>query len=158
MAAGKKRETFWTEPIGKVDLQKAAVVASGTTIIDAVKEMKYNQIGCVLVTDAQNKLIGILSNGDLMHEFVGSTLPGDTPVDTIMTRDLHTGTPALTVQDALEIFHTQPFRHLPILSGDRIEGILSIRGLMTFISEHLPLEVLNLPPDSSLIAARRSGG
>ena len=158
MAAGKKRETFWTEPIGKVDLQKAAVVASGTTIIDAVKEMKYNQIGCVLVTDAQNKLIGILSNGDLMHEFVGSTLPGDTPVDTIMTRDLHTGTPALTVQDALEIFHPQPFRHLPILSGDRIEGILSIRGLMTFISEHLPLEVLNLPPDSSLIAARRSGG
>jgi CBS domain-containing protein len=157
MAARKKRETFWTEPIGKVDLQKAAVVVSGTTIIDAVKEMKYNQIGCVLVTDAKNKLIGILSNGDLMHEFVGSTLPGDTPVDTIMTKDLFTGTPALTVQDALEIFHTQTFRHMPIVSGDRIEGILSIRGLMTFISEHLPLEVMNLPPDSSLVAARTSG-
>jgi CBS domain-containing protein len=157
MAAGKKRETFWTEPIGKVDLQKAAVVPTGTTIIDAVKEMKYNQIGCVLVLDDKKKLIGILSNGDLMHEFVGSTLPGDTPVDTIMTRDLYTGTPALTVQDALEIFHSQAFRHMPIVSGDRIEGILSIRGLMTFISEHLPLQVMNLPPDSSLVAARTSG-
>ena len=31
MAARKKRETFWSEPIGKVDLQKAAVVVSGTT-------------------------------------------------------------------------------------------------------------------------------
>jgi CBS domain-containing protein len=157
MATGKKRETFWTEPIGKVDLQKAAVVPTGTTIIDAVKEMKYNQIGCVLVLDDKKKLIGILSNGDLMHEFVGSTLPGDTPVDTIMTRDLYTGTPALTVQDALEIFHSQAFRHMPIVSGDRIEGILSIRGLMTFISEHLPLQVMNLPPDSSLVAARTSG-
>ena len=157
MAASKKRETFWSEPIGKVDLQKAAVVVSGTTIIDAVKEMKYNQIGCVLITDPSGKLIGIMSNGDLMHEFVGSTLPGDTPVDTIMTKNPFTGHPALTVQEALEIFHTQTFRHMPILTGDRIEGMLSIRGLMTFISEHLPLEVMNLPPDSSLIAARTSG-
>ena len=157
MAARKKRETFWSEPIGKVDLQKAAVVVSGTTIVDAVKEMKYNQIGCVLVTDAKNKLIGILSNGDLMHEFVGSTLPGDTPVDTIMTKELFRGSPSLTVQEALEIFHTHPFRHMPILNGDRIEGILSIRGLMTFISEHLPLEVMNLPPDSTLVASRTSG-
>ncbi len=157
MAARRKKETFWSEPIGKVDLERAAVVASGTTIVDAVKEMKYNQIGCVLITDAGGKLLGILSNGDLMHEFVGSTLPGDTPVDTIMTKEPFTGTPELTVQEALEIFHSQPFRHMPILRGDRIDGILSIRGLMSFISEHLPLEVMNLPPDSSLIASRTSG-
>lgn len=157
MAARRKKETFWSEPIGKVDLQRAAVVPSGTTIIDAVKEMKYNQIGCVMVTDKDGKLIGILSNGDLMHEFVGSTLPGDTPVDTIMTKEPFTGSPELTVKEALEIFHSQSFRHMPILSGDQIKGILSIRGLMTFISEHLPLEVMNLPPDSSLIASRTSG-
>lgn len=157
MAAARKKETFWSEPIGKVDLQHAAVVPTGTAIIDAVKEMKYNQIGCVLVVDAKGKLLGILSNGDLMHEFVGSTLPGDTPIDTIMTKEPFTGTPDLTVQEALEIFHTQPFRHMPILRGGKILGILSICGLMTFISEHLPLQVMNLPPDSSLIAARTSG-
>lgn len=157
MGAVRKRETFWSEPISKVDLQKAAVVPSGTTIVDAVKEMKYNQIGCVLVVDQSGQLLGILSNGDLMHDFVGSTLPGETPVDTIMTSEPFTGSPALTVQEALEIFHTKPFRHMPILSGNQIRGILSIRGLMSFIGEHLPLEVMNLPPDSSLIAARTSG-
>lgn len=157
MAAARKKETFWSEPISKVDLQQAAVVPSGTPIVDAVKEMKYNQIGCVLVVDPKGHLVGILSNGDLMHEFVGSTLPGDTPVDTIMTKEPFTGSPELTVQEALEIFHTKPFRHMPILSGNHIQGILSIRGLMTFISEHLPLEVMNLPPDSSLVAARTSG-
>lgn len=153
----RKKATFWLEPIGKVDLQKPAVVKSGTSIINAVKEMKYNQIGCVLVRDAKKKLIGILSNGDLMHEFVGSTLSGDTPVDTIMTNDPFSATPDLTVQEALEIFDSNKFRHLPILSGNTVEGILSVRGLMTFISEHLPLEVMNLPPDSSLIASRPSG-
>ena len=153
----RKKATFWSEPIGKVDLQKPAVVKSGTSIINAVKEMKYNQIGCVLVRDAKKKLIGILSNGDLMHEFVGSTLSGDTPVDTIMTKDPFSASPDLTVQEALEIFDSNKFRHLPILSGNTVKGILSVRGLMTFISEHLPLEVMNLPPDISLIASRPSG-
>jgi CBS domain-containing protein len=153
----RKKEAFWTEPIGKVDLQRPAVVKTGTTIIDAVKEMKYNQIGCVLVLDAGEKLIGILSNGDLMHDFVGSTLPGDTPVDTIMTREPFSAPPSMTVQEALEVFDSNKFRHLPILNGDSIEGILSVRGLMSFISEHLPLQVMNLPPDSSLIASHTSG-
>ena len=153
----RKKQTFWSEPIGKVDLQKPAVVKTGTTIIDAVKEMKYNQIGCVLVVDEKKKLTGILSNGDLMHDFVGSTLPGDTPVDTIMTKEPFSAPSSMTVQEALEVFDSNKFRHLPILSGDRIEGILSVRGLMSFISEHLPLQVMNLPPDSSLVASRTSG-
>jgi CBS domain-containing protein len=153
----RKKQTFWSEPIGKVDLQHPAIVKSGTTIIDAVKEMKYNQIGCVLVVDGKKNLIGILSNGDLMHDFVGSTLPGDTPVDTIMTQAPFSATPAMTVQEALEVFDSNKFRHLPILSDAGIEGILSVRGLMSFISEHLPLQVMNLPPDSSLIAANTSG-
>ena len=153
----RKKQTFWSEPIGKVDLQRPAVVQTGTTIIDAVKEMKYNQIGCALVVDAAGKLLGILSNGDLMHKFVGSTLPGDTPVDTIMSKSPFTGKPSMTVQEALEIFDSNKFRHLPILSGDSIEGILSVRGLMTFISEHLPIQVMNLPPDSSLVASQASG-
>ncbi len=153
----RKKETFWTEPISKVDLQQPAVVKTGTSIINAVKEMKYNQIGCVLVLDAKKKLIGILSNGDLMHKFVGSTLSGDTPVDEIMTKEPASATPALTVQEALEVFHSNRFRHLPILTGTTVEGILSVRGLMTFISEHLPLQVMNLPPDSSLIAPTVSG-
>lgn len=157
MAAARKKETFWSEPVGKVDLQRSAVVQTGTSIIDAVKEMKYNQIGCVLVVDAKQKIIGLLSNGDLMHEYVGSTLPGDTAVDVIMTKNPFTAAPSVTVQEALEIFHSNPFRHMPILNGEKIEGILSIRGLMVFISEHLPLEVMNLPPDSSLIASQASG-
>jgi CBS domain-containing protein len=157
MAAVHKKETFWSEPIGKIELQRPAVVTTGTAIIEAVKEMKYNQIGCVIVVDADGKIIGLLSNGDLMHEFVGSTLPGDTPVDTIMTKAPFTATLELTVQEALEIFHSNPFRHLPILNGGKIKGILSIRGLMGLICVHLPLQVMNLPHDISLIASRSAG-
>jgi CBS domain-containing protein len=153
----RKKATFWSEPIGKVDLQTPAIVPSGTSIIDSVREMKNNHIGCVLVVDAKKKLIGILSNGDLMHNFVGTTLTGDTPVDEIMTTNPASVQTSLTVQEALEIFDSSRFRHLPVLKGSKIEGILSVRGLMTFISEHLPHQVMNLPPDSSLVASRPSG-
>ena len=155
--AVRMKETLWSEPISKVDLQSPAVVPKGTSIVDAVKEMKYNQIGCVIVIDADQKIIGLLSNGDLMHEYVGSTLPGDSPVETIMTKEPFIASPQLTVQEALEIFHSEPFRHMPVLNGETIEGILSIRGLMAFIGEHLPIEVMNLPPDSNLIASRPAG-
>jgi CBS domain-containing protein len=155
--AARMKETVWSEPIGKVDLQSPAVVPKGTSIVDAVKEMKYNKIGCVIVIDADQKIIGLLSNGDLMHEYVGSTLPGDSPVETIMTKEPFIASPQLTVQEALEIFHSKPFRHMPVLNGETIEGILSIRGLMAFIGEHLPIEVMNLPPDSNLIASRPAG-
>jgi len=153
----RKKATFWSEPIGKVDLQTPAIVPSGTSIIDAVREMKNNHIGCVLVLDAKKKLIGIMSNGDLMHNFVGTTLTGDTPVDEIMTHNPTSVQTKLTVQEALEIFDSSRFRHLPVLEGSKIVGILSVRGLMTFISEHLPHQVMNLPPDSSLVASRPSG-
>ena len=153
----RKKATFWSEPIGKVDLQTPAIVPSGTSIVDAVREMKKNHIGCVLVVDKKKKLIGIMSNGDLMHNFVGTTLTGDTPVDEIMTREPFAAQTNLTVQEALELFDSSRFRHLPVLRGEKIEGILSVRGLMSFIAEHLPAEVLNLPPDSSLIASRPSG-
>jgi CBS domain-containing protein len=153
----RKKAAFWSEPIGKVDLQQPAIVKSGTSIINAVKEMKYNQIGCVLVLDTKKKLIGILSNGDLMHNFVGTTLTGDTPVDEIMTQNPASAEASMTVQEALEVFDSSRFRHLPVLNGTKVAGILSVRGLMTFISEHLPLQVMNLPPDSSLIASRPSG-
>ncbi len=153
----RKKATFWSEPIGKVDLQTPAIVPSGTSIINAVREMKNNHIGCVLVLDAKKKLVGIMSNGDLMHNFVGTTLTGDTPVDEIMTRNPSSVQTSLTVQEALEIFDSSRFRHLPVLKGGKIEGVLSVRGLMTFISEHLPLQVMNLPPDSSLVASRPSG-
>ena len=153
----RKKATFWSEPIGKVDLQTPAIVPVGTSIIDAVREMKNKHIGCVLVLDAKKKLVGIMSNGDLMHNFVGTTLTGDTPVDEIMTQNPSSVQTSLTVQEALEIFDSSRFRHLPVLKGNKIEGILSVRGVMTFISEHLPLQVMNLPPDSSLVASRPSG-
>ena len=153
----QKKPVFWADSISKVELQTAAIVPSGTSIIDAVKEMKTYHIGCVLVVDEKGTLIGILSNGDLMHNFVGTTLTGETPVDTIMTKSPFSVQDTLSVKDAVEIFDSSRFRHLPVMKGKKIAGILSVRGLMTFISEHLPFQVLNLPPDSSLIATRPSG-
>ena len=153
-----KQKTFWTDKVGQISLQKAPVVSPDTPIVEVVKVMQAYRIGCALVTDSEDKLVGIISHGDIMHHYVGSSLPGDVTADKLMTAKPYTISQNQTVQQVADIFHTNPFRHLPVLRKGQIMGVLSVRGLMTYIGEHLPKEVLNLPPDRSLIASEPGGG
>ena len=152
-----KRKSFWEHPISRVELQKPPMVSPETTVVDAVKEMQRFRIGCVLIADSEGKLVGIMSHGDIMHDYVGSTLPGDVTVGILMTEDPFTITQRKTVQEVAEIFDTHQFRHLPVVKKGEILGVLSVRSLMNYIGENLPMDVLNLPP-SSIIASERAGG
>ena len=98
-----------------------------------------------------------MSHGDIMHDYVGSTLPGDVTVDVLMTKEPFSIPQSRTVREVAEIFNTHPFRHLPVLKKGEILGVLSVRGLMTYLGENLPTDVLNLPP-TALIASERAGG
>lgn len=152
-----RKKSFWDDAVKKVFLQQPAIIKTDATVVDAVKEMQRFRIGCVLVVDNEDKLVGILSHGDIMHDYVGTTLPNDVAVDQLMTPNPFTITSNRTVKEVAEIFHTKAFRHLPVMKKGEIMGILSVRGLMSYIGENLPMEVLNLPPDSSLIASEQSG-
>lgn len=152
-----RKKSFWDDAVNKVYLQQPAIIKTDATVVDAVKEMQRYRIGCVLIVDKEEKLVGIMTHGDIMHDYVGTTLPNDVTVDQLMTPDPFAITGNRTVREVAEIFHTKPFRHLPVLKKGEIMGILSVRGLMSYIGENLPTDVLNLPPDSSLIASQQAG-
>ena len=61
---------------------------------------------------------------------------------------------------ASEIFHEKNIRHLPVISdkSGKVKGLLSARVLMDYVAENLPGEVLNLPPDSTIVAKETEGG
>lgn len=152
-----RKKSFWDDAVSKVHLQEPAIIRPDAPLVDAVKEMQRLHIGCVLIVDEEKNLLGILSHSDIMHDYVGSTLPGDVTLDQLLTPDPYTISTDRTVREVAEIFHAKPFRHLPVLKEGKILGILSVRGLMSYIGENLPKDVLNLPPDSSLIASRPAG-
>jgi CBS domain-containing protein len=152
------KNVFWFEIIEHLSLQEPVIVDEDTTIVDAVKQMQQHETGCLLITNKKNELTGIVTTQELMHEYVDTSLPGETEVSRIMTKKPITIPPDMKITDAAEHLYKNNIRHFPVLKGNKIKGLLSVRVLMDFIAEHLPSEVLNLPPDRSIIPKQPDGG
>ncbi len=152
------KNVFWFEIIDHLSLQEPVIVNEDNTIVDAVKQMQQHKIGCLLITNKNNELTGIVTTKDLMHEYVDTSLPGETEVSRIMTKNPTTIPLDMKITAAAEHLYNNNIRHFPVLKGDKIKGLLSVHVLMDFIAEHLPSEVLNLPPDRSIIPKEPEGG
>jgi CBS domain-containing protein len=116
----QKGDTVWT-------------VSPDTTVLAAIQMMADKNIGALLVTQA-GKLIGILSERDYTRKVV---LKGrsskDTPVRDILSgRVLHV-TPNHTVEECMRLMTEHRVRHLPVLDGEKIAGVISIGDLVNCI-------------------------
>lgn len=102
------------------------------TVFEAIKLMAEKNVGALLVTD-QEKLVGILSERDYTRKVV---LKGkssrETPVSEIISTDPVTVSPAEKVVDCMRLMTQNRVRHLPVLNGDKIVGIISIGDLVNW--------------------------
>jgi CBS domain-containing protein len=103
-------------------------VEPGETITEVARRMVERNIGAVLVLDGA-RLVGVMTERDLMRA-VARGLHGDAVVAEYMTEDPETIGPDDTTQHAAVLMIHGGFRHLPVVEGDDVVGILSIRDLM----------------------------
>ncbi|MCC6868571.1 MAG: CBS domain-containing protein [Burkholderiales bacterium] len=94
------------------------------TVQQACRQMWERRVGAVLVTDA-GKLVGIFTGRDAVRALAGGQLPAETRLATAMTAAPDTIGPGATAIDALRRMSDAGFRHLPIVDGGRIVGIVS---------------------------------
>ena len=105
-------------------------VAPDTLVIDALKLMAEKEVGALLVLDG-GKLIGIMSERDYARKVIlkgKSSL--DTPVREIMTSKLFFIRPAQTVEECMALMTDKHIRHLPVMEGDKVVGVISIGDLV----------------------------
>ena len=97
------------------------------TLGEAVRTLAEKRIGAVVVAGADGDLLGILSERDIIRA-LGTDGAGalDTPVSRAMTAKVVTCRPDTSVDDLMEIMTSGRFRHVPVLDGGRIAGIVSI--------------------------------
>ena len=121
-----------TDALSVADLmhKPAVVVHEGITLADASKVLDANKVGAAAVLDRGEHLVGMVSERDLLRSVGHGIDPGSTSIDEVMTRDPVTLRTTDTVTAALDIFRDRRFRHLPVLEGDRVAGILSIRHVV----------------------------
>ncbi len=106
------------------------VIPAAVSVADAVEMMAANEIGAVLVMTADGLVGGIFTERDLLVRVVRPGLdPNQTPLSHVMTRDVKFVSPGTTVEAALALMHVQRHRHLLVMDGPRVHGLVSMRDL-----------------------------
>lgn len=105
-------------------------ITSGATVYDALVVMADHHIGALVVID-NDKLVGIFSERDYARNIV---LKGkdskSTKVREIMSTQITTVTPLNDVEDCMTLMSDKRIRHLPVMDGDKVVGVLSIGDLV----------------------------
>ena len=135
-----------------------ACVAREATLREAISSMRARRAGCVLACEGE-RLVGILTERDLLRRVAGEDVSLDSPVADFMSSGPRTLTADDLVGDAIRLMDEGGYRHLPIVNkAGRIEAIISIQQIIQFLAELYPTEVLNLPPEPHQYMDSREGG
>ena len=114
--------------IREVMIKQLVTVEPSTSVAAAVTVMGMQRVGALLVME-HGRLEGIFTERDLVRALSYEIGASSQPVAQWMTRDPVTVGPEAFVVQALEIMLAKHFRHLPVLEGERVVGVVSIRDL-----------------------------
>jgi CBS domain-containing protein len=109
-------------------------VAPGDSLTEVAQRMVDRDVGAVLVMDGSD-LAGILTERDVLRA-VAAGIEEKTVVSDWMTRDPDTMAPDDTTQHAAVLMIHGGFRHLPLMEGSDVVGMLSIRDLMRVVLDN----------------------
>jgi CBS domain-containing protein len=117
--------------------QKLAMLAPQATVREAARLLAQRNIGVILVVEG-SRLVGILSERDVVTRVVGPGLdPDATILQTVMTPNPETVPPDTDVPTAMRLLVKNDFRHLPVLDGQRIVGVVSARDIYTNVTKSI---------------------
>ena len=103
------------------------------TVFDAIQIMAERNVGAVLVM-AEDRLIGIATERDYTRKVaLKGKSSRDTKVSEIVATPLVTVTPSHTVEECMKLMTTHRVRHLPVLDGNKLAGLVSIGDLVNWI-------------------------
>jgi len=106
-------------------------------VSEAVDMMAKESIGAVLVMSEDNLVSGIFTERDLLTRVVQPGRdPKLTPLSLVMTRDVRFVSPTTPIEAAMALMHVQHHRHLLVIDGPHVHGLVSMRDLVKQLLLH----------------------
>lgn len=124
--------------ISEIEMIPPKYVHPTETVRKAIALMKENKIGACLVIDENIKLLGIITERDILNYIVGDADALDARVEKYMTKNPQTIKANDSAVIALQMMSHGNFRNLPVVNmEDKPCGILAASDLMKFFAQHL---------------------
>lgn len=109
-------------------------IQAGTSAIEAAKLMRNNKVGSVFVKQ-ENRIVGIVTEPDIIRKVVGAErVPYYVPVEDIMSSPVIGIDRRRPITEAADLMEQHGTRHLAVLEGGSIVGVLSVRDLLHPVS------------------------
>ena len=106
-------------------------VPASATVGQAVDEMVQHDVGAVLVMNEDQLVAGIFTERDLLKRVVHAGLDTrTTPLSLVMTREVCFVSPGTTLEAAMALMHLRHHRHLLVIDGPVVHGLVSMRDLV----------------------------
>ena len=115
---------------------KVETIQAGDPLLEAIRRMSAKHIGCLAVVTKTGKLSGIVSERDVLWKIVAAgKSPKTQTVKDAMTplKQMDTVTPAQTVEECMGLISGRRHRHLPVLDGGKLVGMISIGDVVKFM-------------------------
>ncbi|MFB5645110.1 MAG: IMP dehydrogenase [Nitrosopumilaceae archaeon] len=119
------KEVLRVKRAGSVMIENPYSIGPDQTVNDAIKYADEQGVSGLLVIDSESKLIGILTNRDLKFESDTSKL-----VEDVMTKDVVTGKPGISLEEAKEILHKNRIEKLPLVDdSNHVKGLITTKDI-----------------------------
>lgn len=115
--------------LGDIVKPNFLTVAPEDTLGEVAERMTRDNVGAVVVWDF-GRLIGILTERDMLRAMAARVHTSDARVRQWMTEDPVTVPPDMDLEDAAKVMLDNGFRHLPVVDGSNVLGVVSLRRVM----------------------------
>jgi CBS domain-containing protein len=131
------QQTVETVMALKAHADELITVDAGATVMDAVTALAGHRIGAVLIRNEDGLVDGIFTERDLLLRVVHAGLdPKTTPISMVMTRDVRFVSPGTSVEAAMALMQLNRFRHLLVMDGPRVLGLVSMGDMTNYLIRH----------------------
>ncbi len=122
-------------------------IASSATVFEAIQHMSDKHVGALIVLNKNGTVAGLLSERDCFSKVIlKEKPPRKSAVKDVMTKKakLIIVSPDRSVEDCMEIMTESHIRHLPVMRGDTLLGVISMRDVVRFLVTEQDLMIKNL--------------
>ena len=123
------------------DHRALVYVAPETLVLEAVQKMARENVSSLLVLDG-GRLVGIFTERDAMRRVLCEELsPASTPIREVMTSDPTVVGAKESIADVVALMDERKIRHMPVVDGEQLLGIISLRDVLRQASSNQAAEI-----------------